>query len=40
MIEKIIERIESYSTSQSMPVTAVEFGVAELPAPPYVVVKY
>ena len=39
MIEKIIERIEAYSLSVSKPVTAVEFGGAELPAPPYVVVK-
>ena len=39
MIEKIVERIEAYSLSQSKPVTAIEFGAAELPAPPYVVVK-
>ncbi len=39
MITKIVERIISYSLSQSMPVNAVEFGGSELPSPPYVVVK-
>lgn len=39
MIDKIVERIESYSTSQGKPVTAQTFGASELPAPPYVVVK-
>lgn len=39
MIEKIVERINTYSSSVSRPVTAVEFGGGELPAPPYVVVK-
>jgi hypothetical protein len=39
MIQKIIERIESYSTSVGQPVTAVEFGGDSLPEAPYVVVK-
>jgi hypothetical protein len=39
MIYKIIDKIEAYSLSVSKPVTAVEFGEATLPAPPYVVVK-
>ena len=39
MVDKIIEQIENYCASVSKPVTAVEFGAAELPAPPYVVVK-
>ena len=39
MIDKIIDRIDSYSTSVSQPVNVVEFGVGSLPSPPYVVVK-
>jgi hypothetical protein len=39
VIEKIVERIISYSASVSKPVSCVEFGVANLPQPPYVVVK-
>ncbi len=38
MIDKIVERIISYTTSVNMPVNCVEFG-DKLPAPPYVVVK-
>ena len=39
MITKIIDRITTYAASVSKPVTVVEFGEAEKPAPPYVVVK-
>lgn len=39
MITKIVERITTYSASVSKPVTAVEFGGASLPSPPYVVVR-
>ncbi len=39
MIDKIIDRINSYSISVSQPVNVVEFGGTELPSPPYVVVK-
>ena len=39
MITKIIDRITTYAASVSQPVTVVEFGEAEKPAPPYVVVK-
>lgn len=39
MIERIVEQINSYSASIGKPVTAVEFGGASLPSPPYVVVK-
>ena len=38
MINKIIERINTYSASVSKPVNVVSFG-GSLPAPPYVVVK-
>lgn len=39
MIDKIIERIIAYSASVSKPVNCVEFGEADLPEPPYVVVR-
>lgn len=39
MIDKIVDQINTYSASVSKPVTAVSFGAASLPAPPYVVVK-
>ena len=39
MITQIVNRINTYSSSVSKPVNAVEFGVSELPATPYVVVK-
>ena len=39
MIDKIVDRINTYSASVSKPVTAVEFGGGTLPPPPYVVVK-
>lgn len=38
MIEKIVERIITYSVSVNMPVNCVEFG-GNIPSPPYVVVK-
>lgn len=38
MIDKIVDRINTYSASISKPVNAVSFG-SVLPAPPYVVVK-
>lgn len=39
MIEKIVERIISYSASVNKPVQAVSFGSADPLSPPYVVVK-
>ena len=39
MIDKIIDRITTYSASVSKPVNVIEFGAGSLPAPPYVVVK-
>lgn len=39
MIDKIIERITAYSLSVGKPVSCVEFGSGQLPAPPYVVVR-
>ena len=39
MIYKVIDRIIAYSLSVGKPVACVEFGEANLPAPPYVVVR-
>ena len=39
MIDKIVERINTYSASIAKQVTAVSFGASSLPEPPYVVVK-
>ena len=38
-IDAVIAQIGNYSTSISKPVSVVEFGVATLPSPPYVVVR-